>query len=84
MCCRNCCFGHRTDRDLSPRIQGSVDQAHASLARGLKFPNIEHLNRVASYKGTGEISPKGSISWSDFDAYEEGNRGIETAGLNQR
>jgi len=27
----------------------------------------EVLSNVTDYKGTGEISPKGSISWSDFD-----------------
>jgi hypothetical protein len=26
------------------------------------------LSNVTDYKGTGEISPKGSISWSDFDS----------------
>jgi len=28
----------------------------------------EVLSNVTDYKGTGEISPKGSISWSDFNA----------------
>lgn len=28
----------------------------------------EVLSNVTEYKGTGEISPKGSISWSNFDA----------------
>jgi len=27
----------------------------------------EVLSNVTDYKGTGEVSPKGSISWSDFD-----------------
>jgi hypothetical protein len=31
----------------------------------------EVLSNVADYKGTGEISPKGSISWSDFDAIKK-------------
>jgi hypothetical protein len=31
----------------------------------------EVLSNVTDYKGTGEISPKGSISWSDFDAVKK-------------
>jgi hypothetical protein len=31
----------------------------------------EVLSNVTDYKGTGEISPKGSISWSDFDAIKK-------------
>jgi hypothetical protein len=29
------------------------------------------LSNVTDYKGTGEISPKGSISWSDFDSVKK-------------
>jgi hypothetical protein len=31
----------------------------------------EVLSNIADYKETGEISPKGSISWSDFDAMKK-------------
>jgi hypothetical protein len=31
----------------------------------------EVLSNVTDYKGTGEISPKGSISWSDFDSVKK-------------
>jgi hypothetical protein len=31
----------------------------------------EVLSNVTDYKGTGEISPKGSVSWSDFDAMKK-------------
>jgi hypothetical protein len=31
----------------------------------------EVLSNVTDYKGAGEISPKGSISWSDFDSVKK-------------
>jgi hypothetical protein len=35
------------------------------------------LSNVTDYKGTGEISPKGSISWSDFTAVKKATTGLK-------
>jgi hypothetical protein len=49
---------------LTNYIRGSVwDQEQPTLG--------EALSNITDYKGTGEISPKGSISWSDFDAMKK-------------
>lgn len=37
-----------------------------------EYPSLgEALSNITEYKGTGEISPKGSISWSDFSQLKE-------------
>lgn len=37
----------------------------------------EVLSNVTDYKGSGEISPKGSISWSDFDPIKKATAGLK-------
>ena len=37
------------------------------------------LSNVTEYKGTGEISPKGSVSWSDFDLVRQATAELKLA-----
>lgn len=41
----------------------------------------EVLSNVTDYKGTGEISPKGSISWSDFNAVKKATEELKPQAL---